>query len=97
MIIFFISPSSTRKSSIKLVSLKSVKLFLASVVVIFNLSAPGAAKLENPLALSYKESSSFAVTNCSSIFNPTLYDGVFEYGSNTILSVDTSTKDPLMK
>ena len=31
------------------------------------------------------------------MFNPTLYDGKFEYGSKTILSVDTSTKVPLIK
>ena len=81
----------------KFVSLKSVKLFFANVVVIFNLSAPGAAKLENPLALSYSESSSFAVISCSWILRPTLYDGVLLYGSKTILSVDTSTKEPLIK
>ena len=66
-------------------------------MVIFNLSAPGAAKFENPLALSYRESSFLAVINCSSMFKPTLYDGLFEYGSKTILSVDTSTKFPLIK
>ena len=31
------------------------------------------------------------------MFKPTLYDGVFEYGSKTILSVETSTKLPLIK
>ena len=92
-----ISPSSILKSSMKFVSLKSVKLFFPNVVVIFNLSAPGAAKFENPLALSYRESSFLAVINCSSMFKPTLYDGLFEYGSKTILSVDTSTKFPLIK
>ena len=64
---------------------------------IFNLSEPGAAKLVNPLALSYKPSSSLAVTNSSWILKPTLYDGVFVYGSKTILSADTSTKVPLIK
>ena len=44
---------------------------------ILNLSAPGAAKFENPLALSYNEISSFALIIDSSIFKPTLYDGVF--------------------
>ena len=56
-------------------SLKSVKDFFESSVLIFNLSAPGAAKLEKPLALSYSWGSSLAVIICSSIVNPTLYDG----------------------
>ena len=44
---------------------------------IFNLSAPGAAKFENPLALSYSDLSSLADTISSKIVSPTLYDGLF--------------------
>jgi len=44
------------------VSLVSVNNFLVKVKFICNLSAPGAEKFENPLALSYKELSSFAFT-----------------------------------
>jgi hypothetical protein len=50
----------------------SVINFLVNERVIFNLSAPGAAKLVNPLALSYNDSSSFALTKDSVTFNPTL-------------------------
>ncbi|BCU95505.1 MAG: hypothetical protein CM15mV9_1180 [uncultured marine virus] len=39
--------------------------FLTKTSPIFNLSEPGAAKFVNPLALSYNESSSFALTNSS--------------------------------
>ena len=74
---FFIFPSSTLRSSIKSVSLKSVKDFLIKVKPILNLSAPGAAKFVNPFALSYKELSSLTLTIVSLTFNPTLYDGVF--------------------
>ena len=66
-----ISPSSILIKSKKLVSLISVNSFLARVVSIFNLSAPGAAKFEKPLALSYNESSCLAVINCSFILRPT--------------------------
>ena len=65
-------PSLTLKSSTKSVSSTSVKSFLVSVKVIFNLSAPGAAKLENPLALSYNDASFLALIISSFIFNPTL-------------------------
>ena len=51
---------------------------------ILNLSAPGAAKFVNPFALSYNEESSFAFTTSSITSKPTLYDGVFEYGSKII-------------
>ena len=78
-------------------SSKSVNSFLASCVLILSLSAPGAAKFENPLALSYNESSSFAVTNCSSMLRPTLYEGSKSYGFKIILSEGTSTKLPLIK
>ena len=53
--------------------------------------------MEKPLALSYKDSSSFAPIISSCIVNPTLYDGVFEYGSKIILSLATSTKEPRIK
>ena len=67
----------TLKSSTKSVSLVSVINFLVKVKLIWNLSAPGAAKFVNPLALSNKESSSFDPMINSSTFKPTLYDGVF--------------------
>ena len=71
--------------------------FLESVRLILSLSAPGAAKFEKPLALSYKESSSFAEMTSSSIVKPIRYEGVLVYGSNTIFCVATSTKVPLIK
>ena len=52
---FFNLPSSTRSNSTKSVSSKSVINFLVNVKCIFNLSAPGAAKLVNPFALSYND------------------------------------------
>ena len=67
------------------------------VAVIFNLSAPGAAKFENPLALSYNESSSLDETISSRIVRPTLYEGVFVYGSSIISLFATSTNVPLIK
>ena len=70
--IFFTLPSVTRSNSTKSVSSKSVINFLDNERVIFNLSAPGAAKLVNPFALSYKDGSSFALTKDSVTFNPTL-------------------------
>ena len=76
MTIFLIFPSSTLNISTKSVSLVSDISFFVSVNAIFNLSAPGAAKLVNPFALSYKDASSFAFTIVSDIFNPTLYEGV---------------------
>ena len=51
----------------------------------------------NPFALSYKDESSFALTISSKISKPTRYDGVVEYGSNTIREVGTSTNIPRMK
>ena len=69
---FFNFPSSTLRTSIKSVSLKSVKDFLTRVNSILNLSAPGAAKFVNPFALSYKESSSLAFIIFSLTLNPTL-------------------------
>ena len=54
--------------------------FLIRVVVSLNLSAPGAAKFENPLALSYRSLSvDEAVINSSFTKRPTLYDGVLLY------------------
>ena len=50
------------------------------VVDSLNLSAPGAAKFENPLALSYRSLSvAEAVTSSSFTNRPTLYDGVLPY------------------
>ena len=92
-----ISPWSNLKSSTKVLSLVSDIDFLTKTSPIFNLSEPGAAKFVNPLALSYNESSSFALTNSSWILKPTRYEGVFVYGSRTILLAATSTNVPLIK
>ena len=51
--------------------------FFDNVAEILSLSAPGAAKFENPLALSYNDLSSLADTISSKIVSPTLYDGLF--------------------
>ena len=81
----------------KSVSSKSVIGFLARTNSIFNLSAPGAAKLENPFALSYKEVSSFAATSVSTTCKPTLYVLSFVYWSNISVCSLTLTKLPLTK
>ena len=47
--------------------------------------------------MSYNDGSSFAFTICSAISNPTLYEGLFEYGSRTKTDFVTSTNVPLMK
>ena len=86
------TPSSTLKSSIKLESLRSVRLFLTKVVCILNLSAPGAAKLVKPFALSYKVLSCFAFTISSLIWRPTLYEGESSASSRTTVCFLTSTK-----
>ena len=65
--------------------------------MILNLSAPGAAKLVNPFALSYNEGSSFEFIISSETSKPILYDGVTEYGSNMISDAGTSTKLPRKK
>ena len=70
--IFLIFPSSTLNISTKSVSVVSDNTFFVRVNDIFNLSAPGAAKFVNPFALSYKDESSFALTNVSDTLNPTL-------------------------
>ena len=94
---FLSSPSLTLINSTKSISLVSVRDFFDKVAVIFNLSAPGAAKLENPFALSNNEESSLDDIIDSVTFNPTRYDGLFEYGSNTMVLAGTLTKVPLMK
>ena len=50
-----------------------------------------------PLALSFKSESSLEVITVSDISRPTLYDGLFEYGSNTMTDFGTLTKVPLIK
>ena len=47
--------------------------------------------------MSNNEESSFAVVIDSSIFKPTLKEGEFEYGSNTIVSAATFINVPLIK
>ena len=51
---------------------------------------------EVPCALSFKDKSSFGVTNDSETTKPTLYDGVFVYLSNIIVCSATSTWKPFM-
>ena len=51
----------------------------------------------NPFALSFKDESSFAVITVSDISRPTLYDGLFEYGSRTTTDFETFTNVPLKK
>ena len=65
-------PSSTVASSIKLSSSKSSNDFLINDVVILSLSAPGAEKLVNPLALSFKVGLISALIICSLRKSPTL-------------------------
>ena len=68
------------------------------VVDSLNLSAPGAAKFENPLALSYRSlSDAEAVTNSSFTNKPTLYDGELLYWSRITVESATVTKNPLIK
>ena len=55
------------------ISLENTSMdFLVNDVDIFNLSAPGAAKFENPLALSFNDESESADTNSSCTNKPTL-------------------------
>ena len=56
----------------KLASSNTSISFLINVGFNWNLSAPGAAKLENPAALSNKDASSNAVTTFSSKNKPIL-------------------------
>ena len=65
-------PLSNLSNSIKLASLRSSISFLINVGFTWNLSAPGAAKFENPAALSNNVESSNAETIFSSMNNPTL-------------------------
>ena len=53
-------------------SLLSSRDFFDNLTDILNLSAPGAAKLVNPFALSYNEGSSFEFIISSEISKPTL-------------------------
>ena len=71
--------------------------FFDNVAEIFSLSAPGAAKFEKPLALSYRDLSSLADIISSSIVSPTLYEELFVYGSKTIPLSLTCTNVPLIK
>ena len=61
----FILPLSTLNISKKLESSVDDKVFFVNVNWILNLWAPGAFTFELPVALSFKEESSFGVTNDS--------------------------------
>ena len=67
------APLFNLSNSMKFASLRSSISFLINVGFTWNLSAPGAAKFENPAALSNKSESSNADTTFSSINKPTLY------------------------
>ena len=67
-----ITPFSTLNNSKKLESSVDDKVFFANVKSILNLWAPGALTLELPVALSFKDESSFGVTNDSVIVKPKL-------------------------
>ena len=58
--------------------------------------APGAFSLDVPVALSNKDASSSEDKRDSSICNPTLYVGVFEYLSNMTVCSGHLTKKPLV-
>ena len=90
-------PSFNLNNSMKFASLRSSISFLISVGLTWNLSAPGAAKFENPAALSNKSESSNADTTFSSMNKPTLYDGTSLYWSTIIVWAVTLTKYPRMK
>ena len=59
---FWILPPSSLNNSIKFSSSVAVNDFLASVNAILNLWAPGALTLDEPVALSFNDESSLAVT-----------------------------------
>ena len=69
----------------------------ARVGNIFNLSAPGAAKLVEPDALSVKLLSILESTNVSIVWKPTFLDGRVLYLSTIWLCAPTLTKCPLWK
>ena len=62
-----------------------VKVFFVKVNSSFNLSAPGAAKFDEPCALSSKVLSSPESITVSATATPTLYEGVFENLSSMIV------------
>ena len=70
---------------------------MSRLIVILNLSAPGAAKFVNPAALSFKDGSSSAVTKSSWTLNPIRNDGSWLYWSNMRVSPWTCAKVPLRK
>ena len=90
-------PFLTVASSIKSLSLKSSIPLNARETDIFKRSAPGAAKLLNPLELSVRFASSSEFIVSSKIFNPILPVGVSLYWSKIIVSELTVTKLPLIK
>ena len=93
----FNTPSLTLANSTKSLSFKSSMPLKNKEQVIFNLSAPGAAKLLNPFELSVNVESSSAFIVSSKTLNPILPVGVFEYWFNNIVSVLTFTNVPLIK
>ena len=95
----WIFPLLIAKSKIKLdgYTPSTAKSIFSSFAVIFNLSAPGAAKFKNPLELSFKLSSSFDVTTSSNALNPTAADGLISLACNITSCSGTSTRNPFIK
>ena len=72
-------PDLTDANSTKSSSFVSSKGLKNNEQLIFNLSAPGAAKLLNPFELSVNDESSSELTVSSKTLNPILPVGVFPY------------------
>ena len=90
-------PLLTLASSMKLTFVvSSIAIFLSSRSIL-SLSAPGAFSLFVPCALSRSEVSFVDEINSSLICRPTLYEGLPEYFSRTIVCLSTTTKNPLVK
>ena len=90
-------PDPVLNNSTKFSSSVSVASFLINVNAVLNLWAPGAFTFDEPAALSFNELSSDGVTKLSVTLKPTLYVGVFEYGSSIKVCSVFATKKPLIK
>ena len=79
MVCVLTSPFTNDANSTKSSSFKSSESLKCKVHDIFNLSAPGAAKLLNPFELSVRFGSSSEFIVSSVIFNPILPVGLTKY------------------
>ena len=73
-----------------------VSCLFSSANDILYLSAPGAWKLDAPIAGSNKDTSVELLTIDSVMFKPTLIDGIESYASRTIVCGKTLTKLPTL-